>query len=790
MPKQKKMRGSIFKSGHQALTRGILKDSDVTVQSVGSDFYNANDFPTIYWMVEFTKFCKKENPQTFGIKEVEKVWRNAKGKIQRVNKIVIAETPTWVTQRYINQLDGGILHEAFHSLYTERGTKLNTRKMAQIMDKYFDPEVNYGARHNTLKKLNNIFEDAYIERLGIKEFRGAQDRIQAVHELVWEREKYARRYRPLNSPMVDDNGHPIKDDDGEPLINPYTGEPLKSFSAMDHLTCYLRDKIEHHLFNAPFDDYNEDVVRIVDTLFKDIIKDSDKTTSSYDVFELALRSVAIIADLFELVEAQQQQQNQQGPTQPGQGPSGNGQGQPMPGSGGGNSPDPGDPEDGEGDEEGDEQDTGSGDDEESDEEEEGSGGSGDDEEEEDSDGDDDGDDTGDGDSEAEEDPDANNEAPKGGDGDEQNSIESGDPEEAEDQDEDDLEDIDQNILDDLSDNDAQFNGMKDTNSALKQEWDDQSTPDAPPSVLPFSRDVDTIIHLEPKGTQREIDIYNKIADKTKRDTLYIRPRMVSFFRGQKKSRMKHRQEKGRRLSSRSISEVVYKKRPRPFMKKVKSNRRNSAVSLVLDESQSMCSYLGTARQILATLALTIGELRVPLEIIGFTTNENNALRDYLKQNPSKDTREFRRNVNKKFSRTNGCRYRVFRSFDEPFNINSYRKLTQTEAYGLTPLPDAIEFCGNRLMQRLEDQKIMFVVTDGYPCYTDTSWTHEDYFHIMERQIETLQTQDVEVMFIGVGYEARYVEKYPNSLYVSDMDSFPALMTQFIFDQMRRLLSEG
>lgn len=472
----------------------------------------------------------------------------------------------------------------------------------------------------------------------------------------------------------------------------------------------------------------------------------------------------------------------------------------MPGSGGGSSGDPDpdpdaddegdegdndDDDDDEGDNEGDDEekeDEGDGEDSDDDEKDSGSGDGEGDEDSEDDDGDEDGDDD-----DGEE---VDNSAPKGNDGDEQKSSESGTPDEAEDGDDDDLKDIDKNILDSLNDDGAQFNGMKDTNSALKQEWDDQASPDSPPSVLPFSRDVDTIIHLEPKGTQREIDIYNKVAEQTKGDTLYIRPRMVSFFRGQKKCRMKHRQEKGRRLSSRSISEVVYKKRPRPFMTKVKSNRRNSAVSIVLDESQSMSHYRKTARQILATLALTIGELRIPLEIVGFTTNENNALRDYLRQNPKKDTYEFRENVSKKFTRTSGCRYRVFRSFDEPFNVNSYRKLTQTEAYGLTPLPDAIEFCGNRIMQRGEDQKIMFVITDGYPYYPDTRWSSEDYFHIMERQIETLNSQDVEVLFVGVGHDAQYVEKYPNSLYVSDIDSFPALMTQFIFDQMRRLLSEG
>jgi cobalamin biosynthesis protein CobT len=737
----KKVRGSVFSSGHQALTRGLLKDTDVTVISRGSDFYNENDFPLLFWMVEFGEFYKRTCPVKVTKRDVDSVWSKAKGSLTKRNRIVIASTPEWVDKDYMNCLDGGILHEAFHSLYTLRGSELDTSRLARIMMEWYNPEIDYASKISTLKIFFNIFEDAYIERRGIEDFRGALSKIQTVHELVWKREAEARRHQPMGTPFTNAEG-----------------KMMRSMNVMGHLSCYLRDRVEHYLERAPLDEYDQDVRQVVDIAFAEVIKDSDASTSSYDTFELAMRTLAILHQLAE--------------------------------SGSCEAGDPADdesPADQSGEESEDQSDQGSGS---------GKGSSErsrrriseSDPSKEDSEGEgkcrDAGEDSGSGENKDSGDQRTENQK------DPNESKDSSDPAGDEDSGEQDEKDsrIPDHIRDALKDPSSQIEGLEDNNSSLKQEWEDHTNGHMPRTVFPFTREYDTVMHIQAKNDPSETETFSKICDDVKSDTLYIRPKMLSFFRGQTKTRMQHRQEKGRRLSSRSVSEVTYKEKPRPFMTKDVTRRKNSCVSLLLDESSSMSSYMKQARQILATLAMTIGDLRIPMEVIGFTSNEVDCLSAHLKESPLKDSQAFIMDAVNRFTRVDGVRYRIFRTFDEPFNINSYRKLVHTEAYGSTPLPDAVEFASNRIRPRSEDQKILFVVTDGYPCYSRVGWTEQDYLEIMKRQVEDLRREDIEVLFIGVGRHAKFVERFPNSVHISEMRTFSHTMATFIFEQMQRLLS--
>jgi len=281
-------------------------------------------------------------------------------------------------------------------------------------------------------------------------------------------------------------------------------------------------------------------------------------------------------------------------------------------------------------------------------------------------------------------------------------------------------------------------------------------------------------------SDRETRIYTEMMDRCREATVALRPRMLSFFRGQKETRRVHRQAKGRRLG-RTVSEVVYRDKPRPFQTKTTRKLRDSVVSLVLDESGSMGAYEEHARMILASLALTIGELRIPHEVIGFTTSRYKA----VQLDPNDDWYD----VQNTFTRINPLRFRIFRKFDEPFNVNSYRKLTHTDASALTPLPDAIEFAGSRLVTRKEDQKIMFVVTDGQPYYGEMNWTTQDYLNMMQTQVDQFKKMGVEVLFVGVGYSAGYVEQFENSIFLGDSNNFTAKFNGFLMEQMRRLLVE-
>jgi hypothetical protein len=84
---------------------------------------------------------------------------------------------------------------------------------------------------------------------------------------------------------------------------------------------------------------------------------------------------------------------------------------------------------------------------------------------------------------------------------------------------------------------------------------------------------------------------------------------------------------------------------------------------------------------------------------------------------------------------------------------------------------------------------MFVVTDGQPYYGEMNWTTQDYLNMMQTQVDQFKKMGVEVLFVGVGYSAGYVEQFENSIFLGDSNNFTAKFNGFLMEQMRRLLVE-
>lgn len=847
------MRGAAFAAGHQAFTRGILNDSRVRVISRGKQFYNSNNFCVLQFLLCIPEYFEAHGKVTkWTLADVRAVNSMVRKALPNDNKIVIASTPAWVDERYMRLLNGGILHECAHSLYTTIGYAVDEDRMLDILTNYYDPDVEIELKIGLMKKIWNIFEDAYIERKLQGLFRGALPMLQEVHQFVWDLERTGRNLQPGEMGQMDD------------------GTVVKGFEPIDHFSCYLRDRIEHYLNGAPLREYNAEARDIVDSQFAEEIADSDHTEDTYDTLVLAFRTMSKLNNLYDQ-QAQQQQQGQHGQGQPQSGQQGqqgqSGQSGQQSGSqnggsngqdgdqksqssskskGGGQNSGPdwdeygsdskgdsGDSdgsqgeEEGQGSGEGDDdasegsQDGSGGDSESQDEGQDGQGGSGDGQDGDDSEdgedsegskgdqGDSSDSDSGDdaengngqgsgdeGDSDSDEDGDAGDSKGKdSGDGDSDDDGEGDTSEKSSDNSGGDDDNAggglgnntpaskprwSDEMIDALSKaRDAE--NVKDNNDAMQSAYDDATSDGAPPTVHPYSRENDEIVEIKATMSDDETRIYTEMMDRTREATMALRPRMLSFFRGQSETRRVHRQEKGRRLG-RTVSEVIYRDKPRPFQKKTTRKLRDSVVSLVLDESGSMSSYEEDARMILASLALTIGELRIPHEVIGFTSSRNRA----VQLDPNDDWYE----VRDTFSRIHPVRLRIFRKFDEPFNVNSYRKLTHTDASGVTPLPDAIEFAGSRIVTRKEDQKIMFVVTDGQPCYRETNWSTHDYIRMMHSQVDQFKKMGVEVLFVGVGYDASYVEQFENSIHIAPGDNFAVKFNMFLMEQMRRLLVEG
>lgn len=251
----KTVSGSFAKKAHGSIARALLKDTGVEVVSHGTKFYNANRFSVVHFIFAFCDWVDQHQPEHVTQSDIQKIWNRAREN-KGENKIVIAATPDQVSPEYLTTLDGGILHEAFHSLYSIR-EDLNILRVYGIAKKTYIKGLPYGKKSGVLKNFMNIYEDSYIERMGFKEFAGAPYLIQRVHELVWEMESKGRNQDPVSEFM-----------------------------------CALRDKVENYLTGAPFDSYSGKTLMLLDSRFSDLIERGRITEDPYEVLELAMETFA------------------------------------------------------------------------------------------------------------------------------------------------------------------------------------------------------------------------------------------------------------------------------------------------------------------------------------------------------------------------------------------------------------------------------------------------------------------------------------------------------------------
>lgn len=729
-----------FESGHQSFARSLVQDFELEVVSQGDQFYNECDIPVLYFLVAFGDHVRYAQPGTWTADHHREVIEEAEAKCQDRHRIVIAQTPDWVDQRTRNRLDGGIIHEAFHSLYSTTGQTCDRDRLMDIMTDTYDADVPFGAKKDLLKTLWNIYEDAFIERQGIQDYNGAKQKIQCVHEFVWEREAI-----PLQK-----------------------GE----MSPVDQWVCYLRDRLESYLHGRPLERYDANLRSLADRTMEDLIESGRQTEDSYDCFELAMRSLVRMHRLWDWDD---EDDNEENATEGEQGDGDDGANRP----GGIPSPRPTDgtedtsdsplesippPSDLEDDPSDDPSDS--------------TPGHGDDK-------DTAGDATG-----SPNTPDAPESSadPGPGSSDTADQSDRDDASAAGDGDEDSSDDgLDlEQIKRDLHHTES-VDHPENISDALHHLWDDTTHDDCPPQVHPFSEEYDTWIHLDEADGDR--DLWRTIREEVRQDTTYLRPKFKSLLRGQTVTRRVHRQPSGRRLSPRSIAEVGYKDNPRPFMNKTRETADNACLSLWVDESGSMHSRKEFTRKAAAILTLTLGHLQIPFEVVGFSTNKLNALDQYIRQHRDRLNRRdesipsFRKRMRHSFTRTSGCQFRVFRSFDDPFFERSYQKLTATQTQGSTPLADAIDQGGKRLARRTEEKRFLMVLTDGRPTYA-MPWSKEDYLRIIRNQIEALETLSIRTMFVGIEQGATFVERYPRSVGIRDLDAFSTRMVEFLMEQIQ------
>lgn len=218
-------------------------------------------------------------------------------------------------------------------------------------------------------------------------------------------------------------------------------------------------------------------------------------------------------------------------------------------------------------------------------------------------------------------------------------------------------------------------------------------------------------------------------------TGYLSNKLRTLLISERAPRWSSNLETGR-LDSRKLSRVRLG-RSDVFRRRIPAVYEDAAVSMVMDFTGSMASYgevpptgvvpptkVSQASALMVTLAETLEKLRVPFEVSGFDTKESD--------NSILNNR-----------RTMSSNIWVVKNFEEPYRRVKHRFIGMAKDY-TNELP-AIERAANRLAQRRETKKVLFIFTDG-----GTSLAKEQIQATIKDLLARLVRVGFKVVVFGIG----------------------------------------
>jgi cobalamin biosynthesis protein CobT len=188
-----------------------------------------------------------------------------------------------------------------------------------------------------------------------------------------------------------------------------------------------------------------------------------------------------------------------------------------------------------------------------------------------------------------------------------------------------------------------------------------------------------------------------------------------------------------RIEGELDSDMLYSvplKNKRIFSQTTPGEAIDTAVSILIDESLSMCSgdRFEGARCMAIALGETLSALAIPFEVIGF------------------DTVGMLHGSIGSRNRTNSMNYRIFKSFDE--NYRAVKERFGSISYGGSNIDgEAVLAIAKRLASRRETRKILIVLSDGTPeCYGLSRLVLKNH---LREVVERVTASGIEVLGIGI-----------------------------------------
>jgi len=263
----------------------------------------------------------------------------------------------------------------------------------------------------------------------------------------------------------------------------------------------------------------------------------------------------------------------------------------------------------------------------------------------------------------------------------------------------------------------------------------------------------------------------KITKSVRRECSYLLARLRQIVMGQDEVIVEEGCPKGRKLSSRNLAntyaQVTNFERPdRAFKRVDEEELPSTAATVCVDESGSMYNILTEAGQVASAIAMPLDALGAKVMVHGIRSGGRNV--------PHNPQQGYRSNCH----RSGGVTHDIIKGFDESYR-QAEARFSKLQADGGTPLSDGIQFAMDNLEYRDEDNKVIFVVTDG--------WPNGGHVPVINRQIRLAKERGWHMVGVGVGADAQYVQSlFPDSVYSPTVSEIPKLLVK----KLNELMSNG
>lgn len=217
--------------------------------------------------------------------------------------------------------------------------------------------------------------------------------------------------------------------------------------------------------------------------------------------------------------------------------------------------------------------------------------------------------------------------------------------------------------------------------------------------------------------------------------------------------------------------------PRIFVQRTEAKSKNTAVTLLIDNSGSMHgSKMRLAMLSAYALSETLEKVKIRHEVIGFTTTAYYDVPETMRKALIKQAEM----AKVRFDRTCPIVMPIYKGFDERINATVRKRIAyaMNAQIGLAENIDgeSLLYAVDRISRQPEKRKVVIVLSDGQPAGCNNVAPH---LRAVTKRIEATNIE-----LIGIGIKDRSVENYyKNHMVINDIDELPGC----VMSELRRIL---